>query len=75
MPHRTVYREYGDSNGAHYTDYGPNPNAQVDRQSSTAARSAWANRPMCDMCGPFRGRYLRPIGQGEHRCFGCDAED
>lgn len=35
-------------------------------------------RPLCDMCGPFRGMYLRYLGHDEfgaiYRCRGCDEE-
>lgn len=65
-----------------YTDYGPNPyRLQRDGDSRPVHRinTAWPSRPYCDLCGPFRGRYLRPIGQPdehgrEYRCSGCDEE-
>lgn len=50
-----------------YTDYGPKPKPE---QARTPLK--WINRPFCDMCGPFRGRYLRSIGFDEfgreYRC-------
>ena len=70
---RTAYFELQNGGGAHYTDHGPNPykngNTPTARESSL-----WANRPFCDLCGPWRGRYLRSIGHGEYRCRGCDNE-
>jgi hypothetical protein len=37
-----------------------------------------SQRPHCDMCGPFRGAFLRPVGRDEFgqiwRCEGCDRE-
>jgi len=67
-----------------YTDYGPNPykpeNAARFRimLRRVAAETAWRNRPFCEMCGPFRGRYLRRSGSDEfgpiYRCKGCDEE-
>ena len=32
------------------------------------------HRPFCDLCGPFRGRFLRKLLSGEWRCRGCDEE-
>jgi hypothetical protein len=58
---------------AGYTDYGP-PTAKT-REGLVCLAIRWVNRPECNMCGPFRTRYLRPIyGTGEHRCLDCDAE-
>ena len=67
-----------------YTDYGPNPHqpASTTRFASMRARvrkeTAWRNRPFCDLCGSFRGRYLRRVGRDEfgpiHRCRACDEE-
>jgi len=77
-----------------YTDYGPNPyrqtrtvespdSASITFELSTAsikAKQRWASRPLCDLCGPFRGRYLRAISGStteygpEYRCKGCDEE-
>jgi hypothetical protein len=56
---------------AAYVDYGPRPTPE------TPARrlGRWAGRPYCDMCGPFRGRYLRTMPNGETRCRGCDREN
>lgn len=34
-----------------------------------------ATRPHCDSCGPFRSAFLRPVGDGEVRCSGCDEEN
>jgi len=51
-----------------YADYGPRPAA------GQPPSITYANRPHCDMCGPFRGRYLRRMLDGEYRCFGCDRE-
>ena len=67
-----------------YTDYGPKPAtpapnetaAQRTRRMRAARGSRWASRPYCDMCGPFRGRYLRYMSAvREHRCRGCDREN
>lgn len=64
-----------------YIDYGPNPyrpeNAERFRVMlrRVAAETRWRNRPFCDMCGPFRGRYLRAMPNGEQRCRGCDREN
>ena len=67
-----------------YTDYGPNPfkpeNAPRFRTmiGRVRAETKWRERPFCDMCGPFRGRYIRTMGRDEHgpeyRCKGCDEE-
>ena len=36
------------------------------------------SRPHCEMCGPFRGPFLRPCGSDDfgtlYRCHGCDNE-
>jgi hypothetical protein len=32
-------------------------------------------RPHCDLCGPFRGSFLRRMPSGEYRCRGCDEEN
>jgi hypothetical protein len=53
------------------------------RGGSTCARgqamARWINRPHCDLCGPFRGRYLMALGWDEYgriyRCKGCIEED
>jgi len=64
-----------------YTDYGPNPYTPVNAErfrtmiGRVRRETAWRNRPFCDMCGPFRGRYLRLMGSGEYRCRGCDREN
>ena len=64
-----------------YTDYGPKPKDTETRSRSYHKRNTrYNNRPYCDLCGPFRSRYLRPIGQPddigqEHRCRGCDEEN
>jgi hypothetical protein len=67
-----------------YTDYGPKPAApapdetaeQRTRRLRAQHRSRWASRPFCDMCGPFRGRYLRyMLALKEWRCRGCDREN
>jgi hypothetical protein len=56
-----------------YEDYGP-----AQRMSRSARvllpTARWIARPHCDMCGPFRGRYLRKTHSGEYRCRGCDEE-
>ncbi len=57
-----------------YTDYGPKHPTRGPWKGSTVLTAAWVNRPFCDLCGPFRGRYLRPLANGEHRCRGCDNE-
>jgi ribosomal protein L37AE/L43A len=55
-----------------YEDYGP-----IYRPRNMIS-STWFNRPYCDLCGPFRGRYLRQIGVDEFgsiwRCRDCDEE-
>lgn len=64
-----------------YTDYGPNPYRPENAARFTVMlrrvrrETEWRNRPFCDLCGPFRGRYLRRLGTGEHRCRGCDREN
>jgi hypothetical protein len=58
-----------------YKDFGP---VYVNRGTwagSTVLRSEYANRPHCDLCGPFRGSRLRLMPSGEWRCKGCDEED
>lgn len=68
-----------------YRDYGPNPYKPENAQRFTTmigrvrAETRWLNRPLCDLCGPFRGRYLRRLNAPgeygyEHRCKGCDEE-
>jgi hypothetical protein len=57
---------------APYTDYGPS------RTRGTIVSQRYVNRPYCEMCGPFRGRFLRRSGADEfgtlHRCRSCDEE-
>jgi hypothetical protein len=67
-----------------YDDYGPNPYAPKHAERFThmitrvRAETRWRDRPPCEMCGPFRGRYLRQSGTDEfgpiYRCRGCDEE-
>lgn len=45
-----------------YLDFGPRKAAG---HSEAVVSQTWAQRPYCDMCGPFRGRYLRKIGADE----------
>lgn len=68
-----------------YEDFGP-ATRQI-RGHTRLPTQRWINRPFCDLCGPFRGRYLRKLGCGggsecklgctetEWRCRGCDEED
>jgi len=62
--------------GCRYEDYGPRPSVELTQSSRPVrpARTGWTARPYCDMCGPFRGRYLRRMADGEYRCHGCDVE-
>lgn len=57
-----------------YQDYGPAHPTRGTWKGTSVYTSTWINRPFCDLCGPWRGRYLRPIGNGEHRCRSCDNE-
>ena len=57
-----------------YHDFGP----KLDRDGKF--RKEWLDRPHCDMCGPFRGRYLREYPDPGYagtswRCRGCDEEE
>lgn len=54
-----------------YRDYGPKPT----KETPVRNRGRWASRPFCDMCGPFRGRYIRQMPNGEYRCRSCDREN
>ncbi len=71
MRHKQAYLD-----GCQYDDWGPKPTAESDVRK----QGAWMQRPFCDMCGPFRGRYLRPLRNyepelpTEYRCHGCDVE-
>jgi hypothetical protein len=48
-----------------YTDFGPP--ALCGQQAIR-----YADRPFCDSCGPFRGRYLRRLDAETHVCRDCD---
>lgn len=54
-----------------FVDFGPRPTGPRTTQR-------WLNRPHCDCCGPFRGRYLRKVGRDEFgtiwRCLPCDED-
>ena len=59
-----------------YRDYGPA--VRKTKGHAPHPTLTWMNRPHCDLCGPFRGRFLRSVGRdayGEiYRCRGCDDE-
>ena len=59
----------------YYQDFGAPPSPDKPRRNR--ASDKYTGRPHCDMCGAFRGRYLRrlPMSDGEWRCRGCDNED
>jgi hypothetical protein len=59
-----------------YRDFGP-PTLRR-KGHGPLANPAFSHRPYCDLCGPFRGRYLRTAGTDEFgtlwRCASCDGE-
>lgn len=58
--------------GSWYQDFG-----QPYRRwkgSSSVLSDDYAQRPFCDLCGPFRGRYLRLRSGQTWCCLGCDQE-
>lgn len=60
-----------------YVNYGPAMKRVRGHAPMVTAR--WRNRPYCELCGPFRGAWLRVSGWDEfgalHRCERCDGED
>lgn len=60
-----------------YQDFGP---AKIRHNGhGELSNPKFRNRPHCELCGPFRGRYLRRAGSDEFgtlwRCERCDNED
>lgn len=60
-----------------YQYFGP-PKATKGTWRGVAWNIRYLDRPHCDMCGPFRGCFLRYLGHDEfgpvYRCRGCDEE-
>lgn len=61
-----------------YTDFGPKYVSQK-KHGKNVLNPRYVNRPYCDLCGGFRGCYLRKTGRVEHgqqiwRCRKCDEE-